>query len=280
MPPSSADAYTALTGYNNTRQKTEDIYKGAQDKYDIGGFTSRLSNLRGLVGNLQSSVEAVDPSVTGRTAGTFTTEGQRQALVSKERQPILGSLAKEQGALGTEQEAYNTASGLASQLASAKINEDQTTYQRLLDQYNAAKAAEQAAEEKRRWEAQMEAQRQAAAEDARRWEATMAQSKAAASAAGHYDVGDDKKDSGANPQQKTAQSQLTAMFKSNDVNRIAREITAITKSAGYGNTLDKLKLQLLGNYANTEYGNILSQAQRLRNTNQILANGGGNSGRA
>lgn len=274
MPPSSADAYNTLTDYNNTRQKTEDIYKGAQDQYDIPGFTSRLSNLRGLVGNLQSSVEAVDPSVTGRTAGTFTTEGQRQALVSKEQAPILGNLSKQQGALGQEQEAYNTASGLASQLASAKINEDQTTYQRLLDQYNTAKAVEAAAEEKRQHdEAMAEQKREFDAQQ----EATAAQlraNQAAISSAGSYNLGGGSSAS-ADPQQVQAQNALTSLFKTNNVNTIANTIKAITDSANRGNTYDKLKLQLLGNYTNTSYGNLLSQAQKLLKTNNYLAGSGG-----
>lgn len=161
MYPSSATTYQELTNFGKARKKSTDIYKEAETKYGIPEATGRLSRLRSLVGNLTSSVEAVDPSVTGRTSGNFTTEGQRQALVSRERAPILTDLGKQQGALGQEQEAYSLNSALADRMASSLIQEDQTTYQRLLDKHNASVAAEQAAEAKRQWEATMaEQQRQ------------------------------------------------------------------------------------------------------------------------
>lgn len=150
MPPSSADAYKSLTAYRP--RTTADVMQESEAKYDIPGITGRLSKLRGLVGNLQSSVEAVDPSVTGRTSGTFTTEAQRQALVNRERTPILSDLSKQQGFLSDTQSEFGTAQSLASQMASALLTEDNRTYQRLLDQYNAARAAEQEAEARRQFE--------------------------------------------------------------------------------------------------------------------------------
>lgn len=178
MPPSSATALSSLQAYKP--RSVQDVSTEAETKYDLPNQTSRLSSLRGLVGNLQSSVEAVDPSVTGRTSGTFTTEGQRQALVSKERAPILGDLSKQQGYLGEAQQGFNTSQTLASQMASALMAQDQQAYQRLLDQYNTASAQEKAAEEKRRFEEQM-------AEDKRQFDAQMA-ANAKSSSGGGYDI--------------------------------------------------------------------------------------------
>jgi len=181
MPPSSAAAYQSLTAFKP--RTSTDVQGEADAKYDVAGSQTRLSSLRGLVGNLQSSVEAVDPSVTGRTSGTFTTEGQRQALVSKERAPILGDLSKQQGYASEAQQTLNTSQNLASQMASALLSDDKQTYQRLLDQYNAATAAEQAAEAKRQWEA-------AQAEQKRQFDAQVAESRRASGSggAGGYDV--------------------------------------------------------------------------------------------
>ena len=149
MPPSSATAYQSLQAFKP--RSNDEIMNTSNAKYDIAGSTQRLSSLRGLVGNLQSSVEAVDPSVTGRTSGNFVTEGQRSALVNKEQAPILGSLAKQQGALGQEQQSFQTSSTLASQMASALMSQDKDAYSRLLDQYNAATASEAEAERKRQY---------------------------------------------------------------------------------------------------------------------------------
>ena len=147
----------------------------ADAKYDVSGSQTRLSALKGIVGNLQSSVEAVDPSVTGRTAGTFTTEGQRSALVSKEQAPILGQLSKQQGALTSEQGDLTTKQGLAAQMASALLNDDKSKYQRLLDSYNASTAQDATDEQKRQFEVTK-------AEQARQFDVSTAQAAKAAAA--------------------------------------------------------------------------------------------------
>lgn len=165
MFPSSATAYQSLSSFKP--RSSQDISTEAETKYGIPEATKRVSSLRGLVGNLQSAVEAVDPSVTGRTSGTFTTEGQRQALISKERSPILGDLGKQQSALSNEVADFNTSQGLATQMVQALKSDDQATYQRLLDQYNAATAAEKAAEEKRQYDENL-------AEQRRQWNEKMA----------------------------------------------------------------------------------------------------------
>lgn len=157
MPPSSQAAFKTLSAFKP--RQAQEVMGEAEQKYGLEDRRTRLSNLRNLVGNLSSAVEAVDPSVTGRTSGTFTTEGQRSALVAREQQPILSNLAKQQQALGIEQQGFSEAQNLATQMASALMSQDQTTYQRLLDQYNAALAAEQAAEMKRQYEATLAEQR-------------------------------------------------------------------------------------------------------------------------
>lgn len=140
----SVKAYKPVS--STTAQTTADT------KYGVQASQTRLSALRGLVDNLTSSVEAVDPSVTGRTTGTFTTEGQRQALVSREKAPILTNLGKQQSAAGLEQTNFNTSQGLASQMASAILNDDKVKYQKLLDVYNATSAQAASAETKRQYE--------------------------------------------------------------------------------------------------------------------------------
>lgn len=160
MFPSSATAYSALQKFGQTRRTPQDYLKDAETKYDIPNITTRLSRLRSLVGNLESSAESVDPSVTGRTSGSLVTEAQRSALVNRERQPILADLSKQQGAYGQEQQQFGLASDLASKMAQASVSGDETTYQSLLDQYNAATAQEQAQEAKRQFEAQMALERE------------------------------------------------------------------------------------------------------------------------
>lgn len=158
MPSAATQAAQAsLQGFKQLG--SNDALNTANTNYGVGDSQARVSALKGMVGNLQSSVEAVDPSVTGRTTGTFTTEGQRQALVAKEQAPILGSLNKQQGALTSEQGDLTQKQSLASQMASALLSDDKQAYQRLLDQYNASTAQDSADEQKRQYEASQAEQR-------------------------------------------------------------------------------------------------------------------------
>jgi len=169
---SSAEAYNALQNYKQL--SSNDAISQAENKYGVNDSRTRLSGLKSLVGNLQTAVENVDPSVTGRTSGTFTTEGQRQALVNKEQQPILTNLGKQQQAYGEEQQNLNTSQGLASQMASALIADDTRSYQRLLDQYNSAVATEQAAREEAARQEQMRQWQVQQAESVRQFNENMA----------------------------------------------------------------------------------------------------------
>lgn len=147
MPPSATDAYSALQNFNSTRSAPTDYLNKANQQYNVQGLQGENQNLQGSVSNLQNAVAAVNPSVTGRTSGTFTTEGQRQALVNREQQPILSNLGSQQQAYGQSQNALGTAQTNANQMAQTLYNSDQQKYQGLLDQYNAANAADQFAKQ-------------------------------------------------------------------------------------------------------------------------------------
>lgn len=172
-------AKSALGSY--TALGSQDAMNTANTNYDVGGSTARLSALKGIVGNLQNSVEAVDPSVTGRTSGTFTTEGQRQALVAKEQAPILGSLNKQQSAYSSEQQDNTQKQALASQMAAALLSDDKSKYQRLLDQYNQSSAQDAADEQRRQADVQAQQFQQTLAENKR--QADLQNSQASASLA-------------------------------------------------------------------------------------------------
>lgn len=168
MPPSATDAYSALQNFNSTRSAPTDYLNKANQQFNVQGLQGENQNLQGAVTNLQNSVAAVNPSVTGRTSGTFTTEGQRQALVNREQQPILTNLGSQQQAYGQSQNALGTAQTNANQMAQSLYNSDQQKYQGLLDQYNAANAADQFAK-------QQQAAAASLAEQQRQYNASLAE---------------------------------------------------------------------------------------------------------
>lgn len=143
MAPNATAAYDQLQSFNSSRPPATSYLDTANQKYGVDAANSQVSGLQSTIGNLQNAAAAVAPSVTGRTTGTFTTQGQRDALINREQSPIITNLNQQGQQLGQAQSAQQQAQSMASQFASGLASQDQQKYQSLLDQYNAANAADQ-----------------------------------------------------------------------------------------------------------------------------------------
>lgn len=142
MPPSSAQAEQALDSF--VMPSSSDVLSQAETQYGVPQLQTNVNNLRTLTGNLTNSIAAVDPSVTGRTAGTLTTEAQRGAIVDREQAPITAQLGTANTALGQASDDYNTADSNAKDAATATESDNQNKYNALLQTYNIANAREAA----------------------------------------------------------------------------------------------------------------------------------------
>jgi hypothetical protein len=240
----SASALQALQSFQ--QPAAADVLTQAETKYGIPDLTKRVNDYKTLTHNLTGAIAAVDPSVTGRTAGTLTTEGQRGALVNRERAPIVGQLGTATTALEGATGDFSMAQGRATNEANATVEGNRQRYAQLLDQYNIANSREQAAKE--------EAARQAAAaEQSRQFEASLAASKAAASAsgAGSYDFSSLLGDSGQPSTAKLSGGKTTVdadkaihdLLNTKNKNTILSTYQAIVSSANRGNTYDQYKLK-------------------------------------
>lgn len=158
MAPNAQDAYSQLQSFNASRPAATSFTDQANQQYGVDAANKQVSGLQTTIGNLQNAASAVAPSVAGRTSGTFTTQGQRDALVNREQAPIYTQLNQQGQQLGQAQTAQSQAQGMASQMAQSLASQDQQKYQTLLDQYNAANAADQ-------FQKQMQAQAAQAASD-------------------------------------------------------------------------------------------------------------------
>lgn len=98
----SADVLTQLRGFQANRRKPQDILIEEETKLGLPSAQQRLTGLRSAIGNTENLLRNVDPSVTGRTSGTFTTEAQRSRLVAKEREPISEQFREQSRALEGE----------------------------------------------------------------------------------------------------------------------------------------------------------------------------------
>lgn len=136
----SASALQALNSFQPT--SSADLLSQAQTKYGIPDLSSRVQALTGITNNLTNSIAAVDPSVTGRTQGTFTTEAQRGALVNREKQPLLTNLNSNNQSLNFARGDLSTNQSMADRLATSLAQDQTSKYSRLKSQYDISKAAE------------------------------------------------------------------------------------------------------------------------------------------
>lgn len=164
MPPSSAQAYQTLQSFNSKKVDPTTAVSQAEDKYGVRGLGSQLDSLRTLTNNLRTSIENVDPSVTGRTSGSLVTEAQRGKIVNNERAPLLTDYNKVSQDTSEAGSRYSDAQGLASNYANAMLTNQDNEYTRLFSAYTNAQTAEQQAKDNDFRQQQLEeSKRQAAA---------------------------------------------------------------------------------------------------------------------
>jgi hypothetical protein len=164
--PSAASALQSLNGFQMPDSQT--VLGQAQTKYGVADLATKVGGLRALTSNLTNAIAAVDPSVTGRTSGTLTTEGQRSSLVARERAPVVQQLGTANDALGLAKDESTNAENKSRDEANMIIRDNETKYSRLKDTYDLANsretaAAQAASESQARAQAQANADREFAA---------------------------------------------------------------------------------------------------------------------
>lgn len=176
--PSAADALTALNGYQ--QPDSASVLGQAQQKYGVGDLQNRVNTYKTLTQNLTGAIAAVDPSVTGRTAGSLVTEGQRGALVNRERAPITAELGTADQGLSSANNDLSTANTNATNDANLTVADNKDKYNKLLQTYQIANDREQQ---------QATAARQAAqdAESKRQFDVSQATARGSASYTGSAD---------------------------------------------------------------------------------------------
>lgn len=294
----SQGLFNQYTAASNAQPKLVDVLNTAQEKAGIGGLQDNINLFNTQASGVKGLIDRLNENTSARTAGTGANQAYLDRLRAVEGGGLNTQLSRLTSGLGDVTNAFNTSNANTGQLLSATQADQQTALHPLELQINSL--SDQFARQitgfttssqneldtlltKLNNQQQLNNQEWARANALADQETQFQQARSLAaqsSAANNAFLNGGLTGGSGNPQQQQAQNQLTNMFKSNDVNRIAQEITAITKSAGYGNTGDQLKLQLLGQYKNTPYGNILNQAMGLVSNNRTLSNGGGNAGRA
>lgn len=100
-----------------------DVYNKVTTSLGLPDARTRVQGLQTNLVNTQNAIQAVDPSVTGRTQNYDVTEAQRGRLVNMEKQPLNDTYAKQNQSLGVQQQNLNDLTSQANtQVAQADAN--------------------------------------------------------------------------------------------------------------------------------------------------------------
>lgn len=158
----SQTALKELQTFQGNRKSAGDYYTAAQQELGAGSAQQRANEMRGLIRNTETALKGVDASVSGRTQGSLVTEAQRARLANLERQPLAEQLGGLQSGYSDEMANYRDLVSQAGTKAGLQYQSDQDRLAALEGNYQRLFGQEQAAEERRRYEADLaERKRQA-----------------------------------------------------------------------------------------------------------------------
>lgn len=245
MNPTSQQALSQLTSFRQGRRNPFDILAEQKKALGVDDVTGRVSKLRTGIINTENLLEGVDDSVTGRTSGTLTTEAARSRLVNLERAPIATTLGKQQQGLTAEQQNLQDILGQANTAAQLRYQGDTDQENYLQQLYNTIFGQEAAAEEKRRYEQDRADKLNEAA-----------RGRAAASALAR--LSNPAADGGAgatDPLKQIASDKVLSNIRTLNDPALKSDYNATAVSAGYGNPMDKYKLELYKYHRPDLFGN-------------------------
>lgn len=141
--PTVQQANTELTSFTKGRKNPTDYYNEAINSLGVPDARAKVQADRQAITDTQNLVDAVEPSVTGRTSGSLVTEAQRQGLINKETAPLMAGLGKLQGAYGTSSANLADLMGQAQTQASLGYAGQQDTYAALIARLEDARYREE-----------------------------------------------------------------------------------------------------------------------------------------
>lgn len=139
----SATIANNLATYDQGRVTSTDAMNQALSQYGVPEIRKTVSGLRTTIANTGAALNAVDPSVTGRTSGSLVTEAQRTKQVANERAPIAQQLGDQTGALNQNQADLTDALSQATQVANNRVNDWNSGRAALVDERDSAYKREQ-----------------------------------------------------------------------------------------------------------------------------------------
>lgn len=147
--PGVKQAQGDLTRYYSSRKSPTSYYNRAMNDLGVPDARARVASDRKAIADTQNLLEAVEPSVTGRTQGGLVTEAQRTALVNKERAPITQDLGNLSRVYSTSSSNLADLMGQADMRAQLGIQGDQNTLAALMQRLDQARYGQEARRQNR-----------------------------------------------------------------------------------------------------------------------------------
>ncbi len=244
-PANSAGALQQLQQTQAQSQDPNTILSGQRQQLGVQGAQDTVTGLRGAINNTTRLLNQVAPSVMGRTGSSLVTNAQATRQIANEQAPINKNLSEQGTQLSDADRTLGDLNQRAQEAASGiytgqqdKLSYAQNLYNTLYKQEQDAQAAQQA-----------QADHQ---EQIRQFNASLANKNAGGTT---FNLGNGSPTTPTNP---TAQPALTGGKTLNDATTALKQLlatgnsstirntmSAIAKSAKYGNTYDQAKLQLI-----------------------------------
>lgn len=244
QPSTSQDALSQLQQFQASAKSPTDIYNNEAQQLGVPQAQQNISGLRGAIQATTRTLNNVAPSVMGRTANSLVTSAQANRQIGNEQAPISQQLSTQNTALGNATQDYGNAEQRAEAAANLSLQGQGQQESYLQNIYNALYSREQDAAKLA--EQQREADMQAAT--------ARAAGSGTSGLSPSFNFGGDSGVATPTPAapspsdalKQQAQADVTRVLTSGrSPASIQQEALAIQKSAGYGNTYDQLKLQLL-----------------------------------
>jgi hypothetical protein len=132
----SATLAGQIADYDKNRVTSTDALNSALSTYGVPELRKSVKDWRTTLTNTKGALNAVDPSVTGRTSQSLVTEAQRSKMVNNERAPIAQQLTDQNDAYGLANGDLKDAMDQATVEATNKVNDWNTGRANLASQYD------------------------------------------------------------------------------------------------------------------------------------------------
>lgn len=141
--------------YNNMKSPV-DVYNESMGKLGLADARTRVTNLRDALMNTEQLLRGVDSSVSGRTMDSTVTESQRQHLVATEQAPIANQAQILGDAFSGAMQDYGMIQNEGKTQAELTFQGEQAKRDALKDRLQIAIDRSNSAEDKRRWQIELE----------------------------------------------------------------------------------------------------------------------------